>query len=163
MGISSWAALPLSCPICPPLPYTQFWETHTQKSKNWLGKSSMGKSSIGKLGKIRVVVDLEVCFYVCIELDYAILITKNQPMLLLVTDICLLRHIEKSVSPSYFKCHSAPAGLGRSAHQQGVPSAACIYLLHLYKGQYLRMLSAELFCSLSWRGETSDLSQDAEP
>lgn len=62
----------------------------------------MGKSSMGKSGKIGVTVDSVVCFHVCGELDHTILIT-NQPMLLLVTDVCLPSRVEKSISPLIFQ------------------------------------------------------------
>lgn len=43
MGISSWAALPLSCPICPPLAiHTLLRNTHTKKQK-LAGKIKHGK------------------------------------------------------------------------------------------------------------------------
>lgn len=119
-------------------PPNSFWETWI--NKNSLGKSSIGKPGIGKSGKIRVTVDVVVCFHVCRELDNITLIAKNQPVLLLVTDICLLSCTDKSVSPSHSKATlllwGTSGGLGSSASRQGPLSASYIYLLHMCKGPY---------------------------
>lgn len=158
-----WAVLPLSCaPTNPPT-----YGKHEKAKTSW-EKSNMGKSSMGKSGKIGVTVDSVVCFHVCGELDHTILIT-NQPMLLLVTDVCLPSRVEKSISPSYSRCHTAPARhICRSGQTSSSTRASsgrrCVRLLGLCEGQrYLPSDAPSRTLPVpQLRGETSGLSQDAE-